>query len=129
MFNPNDKNKTNKDAETVIGPSVKVKGDFYGQGDIIVEGIFEGSLKTSNSLYIGDKAKIKANVEAKDGRIGGEVNGNVKLTGNLEVAGGAKINGDIEASSLSVTRGAVINGKITMSGGGQTTAEAKESKV
>lgn len=124
MFNPNDKNK-NKDAETIIGPSVRVKGEFNGQGDIIVEGNFEGSLKTSNSLYVGDKAKIKASVEAKDGRVGGEVVGNIKLSGYLEVAGSAKIFGDIEAGSLSVARGAVINGKVAMTGTGGATESKK----
>ena len=29
--------KTNKNIETIIGPSVKVEGDFIGEGDIIVD--------------------------------------------------------------------------------------------
>ena len=31
--------------ETIIGPSVKVKGDFNAQGNVIVEGTVDGSLK------------------------------------------------------------------------------------
>lgn len=112
-----------KDAETVIGPSVKVKGEFNGQGDIIVEGILEGSLRTNNRLQVGDKAKIKANVEAKDGSISGEVTGNLKFRGSLELTATAKITGDIETSSLSIEKGAQINGRISM--GGATPVENK----
>ncbi|KKR22066.1 MAG: hypothetical protein UT48_C0001G0079 [Parcubacteria group bacterium GW2011_GWE2_39_37] len=114
MFNKDEKIKI-KDAETIIGPSVKVKGEFNGQGDIIIEGIFEGTLKTANALYVGDKAKVKADIEAKDARVGGEIIGNLKLRGYLEIGPVAKIFGDIEATSLSVAQGAIINGDIKMS--------------
>jgi len=115
MFNRDEKLQL-KDAETIIGPSVKVKGEFNGQGDIIVEGVLEGSLKTGNRLRIGDKAKIKANVEAKDCSISGEVTGNLKIKGSLEVTATAKITGDVEVSSLSIEKGAQINGRISMGG-------------
>ena len=40
-----------KEIETIIGPSVKVKGDFHGSGNIVVEGIVEGSLKSDSTLF------------------------------------------------------------------------------
>lgn len=112
--------------ETIIGPSVKVKGNFHGQGNIIVEGVLEGSLKTQSTLVIGDKAKVSATVEAKEAKIGGEVTGNIKVGGYLEITATAKINGDIEASSLSIARGAILNGKCAMSAGEKKHAEEKK---
>lgn len=114
MFNKQKDEFEIKEAETVIGPSVRVKGDFHGQGNLIVEGFVEGSLKTGSSLYVGDKARVTADIEAREARIGGEIKGNIKVKGYLEVAASAKISGDIEAGSLSVARGAVLNGKCTM---------------
>lgn len=113
MFNKDEKISP-KEAETIIGPSVKVKGEFNGQGDIIVEGVLEGTLKTNNRLRIGEKAKIKANVEAKDASISGEVVGNIKIKGYLELTANAKIVGDVEATTLSVEKGAAINGRLQM---------------
>ena len=109
-------NKENhiKDAETIIGQSIKVKGNFHGQGNIIIEGLVEGSVVTSNFLFIGNKAKIKASVEAKDANVGGEITGNIKVKGYLEVKSSARINGDIEASVLSIEKGAILNGKCNM---------------
>lgn len=115
MFNRDEKLQL-KEAETIIGPSVKVKGEFNGQGDIIVEGVLEGSLKTGNRLRVGDKAKIKASVEAKDSSISGEVTGNIKIKGFLELTATARITGDVEAASIAIEKGAQINGRITMGG-------------
>ena len=114
MFNKEHEKGGLKEVETIIGPSVKVKGNFHGQGNIVVEGILEGSLKTGSSLYVGDKAKVTANIDAKEATIGGEVIGNIKVRGHLEIAATAKISGDIEALTLSVARGAILNGKCLM---------------
>ena len=105
-----------KEAETIIGPTVKVKGDFHGQGNIVVEGEVEGSLKSRNKLQVKDKAKVIADVEAKDAIIGGTVQGNITVEGYLELTKTAVVNGDIVASSLSIARGAVFNGRCTMTG-------------
>ncbi len=114
MFKKHDQGESFKKVETIIGASVKVKGDFNSQGNIVVEGIVQGNLKTKGSLLVGDKAKITANVEAKEAKIGGEIKGNVKIKDYLELTATAKIFGDVEASSLSVERGAILNGKCTM---------------
>lgn len=125
MFNRDEKMQI-KEAETVIGPSVKVKGEFNGQGDIIVEGVLEGTLKTVGRLQVGDKAKINASIEAKDAVISGEIIGNIKLKGFLEITGTAKISGDIEVGSISIERGAIINGMVSM--GGLTENKAATTK-
>lgn len=114
MFKKEEEKGGLKEVETIIGPSVKVRGDFHGQGNIVVEGILEGGLKTAGSIYIGDKAKIIGDLEGRDIRVGGEINGNIKAGGSLEINSTAKIKGDIETGSLSILRGAMLNGKIGM---------------
>jgi cytoskeletal protein CcmA (bactofilin family) len=103
-----------KEVETIIGPSVKVRGDFHGSGNIVVEGAVEGSLISDNTISIKSKAKVVANIEANDAIIGGEVEGNIKTKGYLEITGTAIINGDIEASTLSIAQGAIFNGNCIM---------------
>ncbi len=116
MFNNKEKmeEENYKDAETVIGPSIRVKGNFHGQGNIVIEGRVEGNVKTDNYLLVGNKAKILASIEAKNAKIGGEVTGNIKVNEYLEITSKAKISGDIEASALSIEKGAVLNGKCSM---------------
>ena len=110
----NDKTNDFKEVETIIGPSVKVEGDFVGQGNLVVDGMIKGSVSTEGDLKVGDKAKITASVKANNSFISGEIYGDVIIQNDLELTASAKISGDIEAKSISIARGAVINGKITM---------------
>lgn len=116
MFKKDDQTKQPRNAETIIGPSVKVEGDFIGDGDVIVEGIVLGNLKTKNHLMVGKDAKIQAEVEAASAYIAGEVHGNITVIGEIELTASAKVKGDIATSLLSVEKGAQVNGRISMNG-------------
>ena len=124
MFKQQSEKQNFKEVETIIGPSVKVKGNFNSQGNIIIEGIVEGNLKTSGNVLIGNKSVITANINAKEAKVGGQINGNIKIKGYLEITASAKIFGDIECSSLSIEQGAILNGKCTTAAG-----EGKISKA
>jgi len=117
MFNKENKLEKFKDAETIIGASIKVKGNFQGQGNIIIEGMLEGSLKTEANLFIGDSARVVASIESKDASINGEVKGNIKSRGYLALGSTAKIFGDIQYGEISIEKGAVVNGQLLMLSG------------
>lgn len=114
MFTKTNDSSGFKEAETIIGPSVKIKGDFNCQGNIIVEGIVEGNIKTDNDLYVGEKAVITADVKAKNAKISGKIVGNIKIENYLEITSTANILGDVEIGNLSISKGAFLNGKCTM---------------
>lgn len=114
MFNKENKLEKFKDAETIIGASIKVKGNFQGQGNIIIEGALEGSLKTEANLFIGNHAKVVADIESKDAIINGEVKGNLRTHGYLALGRTAKIFGDIQYNELSIEKGAIVNGQLLM---------------
>lgn len=99
--------------ETIIGPSVQVEGNFVANGDIIIEGIVSGNIKTEKNLSVGSSAKIFANISAANALIAGEVQGNVKVKDSLELTESAKIFGDIKSGTISVASGAGIHGKCT----------------
>ncbi len=110
------------EVETVIGPSVQVEGDFVAAGDVIVEGVVSGKLRTEKNLRIGEGAKIFANVAAANALIAGEVQGNIKIKESLELTNTAKIFGDIKARVLTVTSGSILHGKCQV-------GEEKKSKL
>lgn len=128
MFNRDQKEFNVKEAETIIGPSVKVKGNFHGQGNIIIEGIVEGSVKTDKYLLVGEKAEITASVEVGEAKVAGTITGNISVKGYLEVAATAKINGDIYAHEISIEKGGVVNGKITTGNAEKPKKQAEEIK-
>ena len=128
MFNKDNRSEKFKDAETIIGGSIKVIGNFHGQGNIVIDGHLEGSLKTNASLFIGEKAKIVADIEAQDAIINGEVYGQIKVKKYLSLGATAKIFGDIEYSEISVQHGATINGQLTVKPEVETIRNKKISK-
>ena len=65
MFSKETKLEKFKDAETVIGASIKVKGNFQGQGNIVIEGSLEGSLKTNANVFIGEKPRWSPTLNQK----------------------------------------------------------------
>ncbi len=106
----------NGQAETVVGPSVKIQGDLNSEGNIRIEGQVTGKINTSQSVYINPGAHITADVLAGNAVIGGEVKGNLKISGHLILQGTARIGGDITCSILRVEDGAQFSGKCIMNG-------------
>lgn len=102
--------------ETVVGPSVVVEGDFSSEGNIIVKGTVSGSVHTSKLLRVEEGAKIFANVKAGHAVVAGTIRGNAKISDRLELAGTARIAGDVECAVLVVEAGALMHGKIAMTG-------------
>jgi cytoskeletal protein CcmA (bactofilin family) len=116
MFKVNDEEdyKNGGAEDTIIGSAIKVEGDLVSSGNIIVEGEVSGSIKTDKDLRVGEKAKITAEVNAREAFIAGKVQGNVKVQNKLELSATAEINGDIDVRTLIISAGAVFNGKCTM---------------
>lgn len=110
MFSKDD--KSTKEAETIIGQSVKVKGDFNGEGNVLIDGEFEGTLKTLGNLSFGAKSNIIAEVYGNNAKILGTVHGNIFLTGSLELGKNSVILGNIQATALSVEQGSTISGQV-----------------
>lgn len=111
---PATSSSTSNEPETLIGPSVKVEGDFITEGNIVVEGMVSGTIKTSRNIKIGPNSKIFADVEADNALISGEVQGNIVIGNKLELTETAKIFGDVETAVLSMASGATLNGKCEM---------------
>lgn len=114
MFKEPTINDNSNETDTIIGPSVKIEGNFVTEGNMIIEGVVCGSIKTSKSLKVGPTAKIFANISAHNALISGEIQGNLNIAGKLELTDSAKIFGDIKTSILSIASGATINGKCQM---------------
>ena len=113
------------EAETIIGASVKVEGNFVCQGNMIIDGEVRGLIKTNKALSVGAKSVIYADIEADNARIAGEIHGNLRVNGFLELSETAKVFGDIEVTSLSIAQGAVFNGNCVMVAGLEKSTEAE----
>lgn len=100
--------------ETIVGATVKIEGDLVSDGDIKIDGLVSGKIKTSKNLYVGSMAKIDADVEAQNAILAGIVNGDVKVRDNLLIEATGKIDGNIACGTLAIAEGAHFSGSCTM---------------
>ena len=116
MFSKNNKdqastpdNKISKPAPpSIISTDVKMTGDLNCEGEIQIEGTIEGDIRT-NSLLIGQTAKIKGEVVADSVRVHGTVYGQIKAR-TVILAKSAHVVGDILHEDLAIETGAFLEG-------------------
>lgn len=101
-------------AETIVGHSVRIEGDLISEGDIKVDGIVNGKVKTTQNLFVGPTAKIDADVQAGTATIAGAITGNIKVTGVLLILQTGQIAGDIDCGQIAIEEGAYFSGQCKM---------------
>ena len=101
--------------QNVLGPSTSVKGQIKSEGNIRLDGMFEGTVETTGNVIIGQSAKVVADINANAVQIWGAVKGSVVAAGRLEIMGGGRLWGSIRASSLLIDEGAIFRGQSFMS--------------
>jgi cytoskeletal protein CcmA (bactofilin family) len=114
MSNPYDNARDTK--SSVLGPTLKFKGELTADEDLLIKGRVEGSIKHSSSLTIGEGGHVKANVIAAYIAVEGRVEGDLIGSKCVKVRETAKIDGNIVSPSVSLVEGAKFNGKVDMDG-------------
>jgi cytoskeletal protein CcmA (bactofilin family) len=104
----------NNGGETIIARGVRIEGDFFAEGDIVIEGEVRGTISTTGDLRVGTEAKIEANIKAQNAIIAGNVEGNMKIESKLDLLSSSHIAGDVSVQTLAVEAGAQVNGMIHM---------------
>lgn len=116
-------------AESIIGPSVHLEGNFNSSGNIVIGGSLAGSLTTSGNVRIEEGAKVQATVQATNVFVAGEVRGDLHASEQLELAPSARVNGNVDTKVLSVSPGAILHGKCAMKNGGVKGAAEASKKL
>ncbi len=114
-------------ATTSAGPSslsafIDQGSEFEGKltfrDTVRIDGKFRGEITSENTLVIGDTGEIEATVRSNNVVVSGTVVGNIFAAQKLTLHKSAKVEGDIEASSIVMEEGAHMNGRISMKAGG-----------
>ena len=101
--------------DTVLGANSVLEGKFQSNANVRLDGTFSGTLEINGNILVGETAKIKADINARNISIAGAVRGNI--TGKkVQVLRTGRVWGDIRATALTTEEGAFIDGKITMLG-------------
>ena len=96
-----------------IGKSVVVKGELSGSEDLYLDGEVEGSISLrGQSLTVGPNGRVRANVEARNVIVHGQVDGNLCASDRVDLRKSASLTGDISTARISIEDGAYFKGTI-----------------
>lgn len=114
----NPKESKDETGEKVLEVNASMTGTltFKDPVNLQINGNFEGTLDTKGSLEIGEKASVKAGISGDIVVISGDVVGNVRASKELQINAPGRLVGDVETPSLSIQKGAVLQGKVNMIG-------------
>jgi cytoskeletal protein CcmA (bactofilin family) len=98
-----------------IGAGTVVRGEISGEEDLLVEGRVEGKIDLKgNSVTVGAKGRLSAEVHARAILIDGEVDGDLTAEEQIVVRKGGRVKGDLTAPRVTIEDGARFKGSIDM---------------
>lgn len=98
----------------LLGRGSEFDGKLAFEGTVRIDGTFTGEITTSDTLIIGESARVNAEISCGTIVVNGEVNGNIRATQSVELHKPARVRGDVTTPSLVVERGVVFDGRSKM---------------
>jgi cytoskeletal protein CcmA (bactofilin family) len=106
--------KLGASSDLLLGAGAEFEGKLTFKGTVRIDARFKGSIVTNDVLVVGEHARIDAEITCGTVVVEGEVNGNIKAKSAVELHKSAKVRGNVETSSLSVEKGAFLQGEMKM---------------
>lgn len=116
MFSENkkDKQQGNSSIQNIIAKGTRIVGDFSSEGDIRIDGVIEGNVKTPGKVVVGKTGEIIGTLESANAYFEGKFSGKLNLTGTLTLKASAQIEGEVVIQKLAIEPGADFNVTCTM---------------
>ena len=102
--------------EKILDVDARMQGTivFKDPVNLRINGSFEGKLETRGTLTIGENANVQADIQGDKMVIAGKVTGNLNARTSVALISPAVIRGNVETPILSITEGAILDGRLTM---------------
>jgi cytoskeletal protein CcmA (bactofilin family) len=116
--------------DTLVGAGTTITGDITFSGGLRVDGEIRGNVRAAGdgptTLVVSEHAKVEGEIAVSHVVINGTVNGPVLSSEFLELQAKARVNGDVQYSSIEIHLGAVVQGSLVHTG---TVAKSVELKL
>ena len=99
---------------SVLGPSIRFKGELIADEDLVIQGQVEGSILHTRSLTIGAQGRVQGDVKARRINVEGTVYGDLYALEGVTLRQGALVTGNVYSNKISIAEGARLNGRVDM---------------
>jgi cytoskeletal protein CcmA (bactofilin family) len=104
--------------DTILAEDIDFEGHLTFKKPLMVKGKFKGEIKSSSSLYVGEKAFVEAKIEASLVSSKGRIRGDIQGHSRVELFSTSQLEGDVTTPDFVVESGCKFNGLCNMSGAG-----------
>ena len=102
-------------AKTVIGKDIQILGDIKGKEHMVIDGSVKGNIDmATHNFALGPDGRVEGEIHARNISISGNMKGNIKTPGKIEITEQASFQGDIVAKSIAVENGAFYKGSVEL---------------
>jgi len=122
-------NNHTPDNTSVLGPTLRFKGDLFADEDLQIHGQIEGNITHTKYLTICKEGHVKADIQGHIIAVQGTVEGNLVAATSVAITDTGHLAGDIRAPSISINDGADFNGKVMMEIAKPVKASAAERRA
>jgi len=108
---------------SILGAGSHFNGNAKVQGDLRIDGEFEGDINCRETLEVGRSGVLKGALTVKNASISGRVFGNITASERIELKAGSHLEGDIVTKRLVIDEGVFFEGNCRM---GEKQSRARE---
>ncbi len=110
------KRKNKEEINALLGWGTEFEGKLTFEGAVRVDGKFTGEVQSNGMLIIGEKAVVRAEIQAGIVLVHGETHGKISAKSRIEAYPPARIYGDIYSPVLVLGEGVIFEGTSHMTG-------------
>lgn len=105
----------------LVGNGTTIKGDISANGDLRVDGIIIGTVKSTGKVVVGQQGIIEGDVTCNSADVSGRIKGSLRVEELTTLKSTSRLEAELFTKQLLIEVGAIFTGKCDMS---QKVAEA-----
>jgi cytoskeletal protein CcmA (bactofilin family) len=106
----------------IIANGAKWSGTLKVDDSVRIDGMFSGEVVAKGTVHVSEGAQVDAKIKAAFVVIGGNFRGEIRCEHRVDLLPRSRTNGEVVSRVLNVHEGAVLDGRVQMSGEGEAAA-------
>jgi len=110
FFGKKKKKPTPVSSASIITPGTSIKGEIRCEGNILLNGEFEGVIVSQGEVVVGKSGRVSGEIQSQKLLVSGEFKGN--YTGEvIDIMPYGKVYGDVKVNNIIIEPNAVFEGE------------------
>ena len=112
----------------IIGSGTKFVGDIETNGDLRVDGVIDGNIKSQGKVVLGSGGSIRGTIKCVSAEISGSFDGKMEVSELLSLKASSSFKGEMSVNKLSIEPGAKFIGNCVMADKGAAVPQPAAAK-